>query len=62
MNRMEPDMDRYVMNRADYFKQPDLPYMASRVFNVGSLWIDLWLTEQEVMLLFCKGVMVRKTG
>ncbi len=50
----------YTIKREDYFKIPSREkYMLS---TAGSLWISMWLTEEEVFLLWTQGIVATPTG
>ncbi len=50
----------YTIKREDYFKIPaHNQYMLS---TVGSLWISMWLTEEDVFTLWCQGIVATPHG
>ena len=50
----------YTIKREDYFKIHSRDhYMLS---TVGSLWISMWLTEEDVFALWCQGITATPAG
>ncbi len=47
----------YIINRADYFKIKDFPKY--HINQIGSLWISLFLYEEDVFTLWCQGIVAR---
>ncbi len=44
----------YIINREDFFKIKDYPQY--QICEIGSLWIALFLHEEDVFTLWCQGI------
>lgn len=48
----------YVVNREDLFKI-EATLRRTSICRIGSLWIEMYMTEEDVFHLWCNGIAVR---
>ena len=48
----------YVVNREDLFKI-EATLARTSICKIGSLWLEMYMTEEDVFALWCAGISVR---